>query len=518
LSTAAPLRNTPAKPRQSSHLGHRGVLLLRKCACGSPTSSLTGKCEECRNSTGLQAKLTIGASDDWMEREADRVADQIMAAPLDFAVSGVSPHIQRFAGKLSGQADTAPASVDSVLAGTGRPLDPALRQDMEQRFGHDFSRVRVHSGGAAEQSARDVNANAYTVGHNIVFGTGRFAPVSHEGRRLIAHELTPVVQQSGADRKFEETEKIGPSSIQAPLVADGTALKLRAQPDKKPPPKKQKSKIPQICDRASRKVPGNSITKVELDVGAGTLTIEWQDQTKIPPLSGGTHRISPGAGLCCVDCNDDKVSQTKDTLCTPKGGAWPVVPTDKCALSGHPTAKNPTYFQRAGVAIHSGNTSNPPQSHGCARTSLEISELIYDNAVPGQTQIASSGTWAGKTCYLAEKSKKLSNRSDVCDGNKLKSKDKDKKTKKKRSQINIPAAPEGIPTEYALERAQPTMPVTAVFAAQSDELATAEELEPGVEGQSEMIADGPGPNNEPLSHESIGEAPMAELDEVEETG
>ena len=68
---------------------------------------------------------------------------------------------------------------------------------MGQRFGHDFSRVRVHSGGAAEQSARDVNANAYTVGHNIVFGAGRFAPGTHEGRRLIAHELTHVVQQSG---------------------------------------------------------------------------------------------------------------------------------------------------------------------------------------------------------------------------------------------------------------------------------------------------------------------------------
>jgi hypothetical protein len=69
---------------------------------------------------------------------------------------------------------------------------------MEQRFGHDFSRVRVHSGAAAEQSARDVNAHAYTVGHDMVFAGGRFAPGTHEGRRLIAHELTHVVQQSCA--------------------------------------------------------------------------------------------------------------------------------------------------------------------------------------------------------------------------------------------------------------------------------------------------------------------------------
>jgi len=70
---------------------------------------------------------------------------------------------------------------------------------MEPRFGHDFSQVRVHSGSDAEQSAQDVHANAYTVGHNIVFGTGRFAPGTYEGRRLIAHELTHTIQQ-GAGR------------------------------------------------------------------------------------------------------------------------------------------------------------------------------------------------------------------------------------------------------------------------------------------------------------------------------
>ncbi|HEY5602068.1 MAG TPA: DUF4157 domain-containing protein [Gammaproteobacteria bacterium] len=73
----------------------------------------------------------------------------------------------------------------------------ALRIDMGQRFGHDFSDVRVHTGAAAEQSAGDVNARAYTVGHNVVFGAGQFAPQTHQGRRLIAHELAHVVQQSG---------------------------------------------------------------------------------------------------------------------------------------------------------------------------------------------------------------------------------------------------------------------------------------------------------------------------------
>jgi hypothetical protein len=86
-----------------------------------------------------------------------------------------------------------------VLNSPGHPLDAATRSFFEPRFGHDFSQVRVHDGQQAERSARDVNAHAYTVGHNIVFGTGQFSPGTEEGRRLMAHELTHVVQQSGAN-------------------------------------------------------------------------------------------------------------------------------------------------------------------------------------------------------------------------------------------------------------------------------------------------------------------------------
>ncbi len=146
----------------------------------------------------LQKKLSIGASNDPLEQEADRIADQVLATPARPTASDAPLRIQRFAGQATGDTGTTPASVDHVLASSGRPLEPALRHDMEQRFGHDFSRVRVHSDEAAKQSAREVNAHAYTVGHDIVFGAGQFAPGTHEGRRLLAHELTHVVQQHGA--------------------------------------------------------------------------------------------------------------------------------------------------------------------------------------------------------------------------------------------------------------------------------------------------------------------------------
>ena len=199
MSTVATLQNTAAKSLLVSKASHAGLLLQRKCACGgSATLSLSGECEEC-NYKRLQKKLSIGASNDPLELEADRVANQVLAAPAYSAVSGTPPSIQRFTGQAAADTTIAPPSVDRVLAGSGSPLEPALRQDMEQRFGHDFSRVRVHSGTVAEQSAQDVHANAYTVGHNIVFGAGRFAPGTHEGQRLIAHELTHVLQQTGMD-------------------------------------------------------------------------------------------------------------------------------------------------------------------------------------------------------------------------------------------------------------------------------------------------------------------------------
>jgi len=156
----------------------------------------------------MQPKLTIGASNDPLEHEADRIANQVLATPANTVVYGSPPRIQRFTGQPTGRLATAPESVELVLANPGSPLSTELQTDFSQRFGHDLSRVRVHSGAAAELSAREVNAHAYTVGDNIVFGSGRFAPGTQEGRRLIAHELTHVLQQSGADL-HREPDSVG---------------------------------------------------------------------------------------------------------------------------------------------------------------------------------------------------------------------------------------------------------------------------------------------------------------------
>jgi hypothetical protein len=184
-----------AKPLQAAAAS---LFLKRKCACGAGTSGIAGECEECssKKMMGLQTKLRVNEPGDRCEQEADRVAEQVLGKPAHPGVSSAPSRIQPIPEPSNEQMDIAPPSVDRALESPGRRLEPALRQDMERRFGHDFSRVRVHSDAAAQQSAQDVNAHAFTVGHDIVFGTGRFAPETHAGRQLIAHELTHVVQGS----------------------------------------------------------------------------------------------------------------------------------------------------------------------------------------------------------------------------------------------------------------------------------------------------------------------------------
>jgi hypothetical protein len=98
---------------------------------------------------------------------------------------------------------SAPSIVHDVLRSPGRPLDPAARTFMEPRFGHDFGRVRVHTDETAAESARAVSALAYTVGHDIVFAPGQYSPMTAQGRKLLAHELTHVTQQEGPGKAVQ---------------------------------------------------------------------------------------------------------------------------------------------------------------------------------------------------------------------------------------------------------------------------------------------------------------------------
>ena len=160
------------------------------CACG-------GGCPTCQSQPSPQAKLAVSAPGDRYEQEADRVARQVMQSGSPQAVEGGQRDaLQRKAGEASDSAGAAASDSYVQELGPGRPLDAETRDFFEPRFGRDFGHVRVHADERAAASARAVNARAYTVGRDIVFGAGQYAPGATAGRQLLAHELTHTVQQS----------------------------------------------------------------------------------------------------------------------------------------------------------------------------------------------------------------------------------------------------------------------------------------------------------------------------------
>jgi outer membrane protein OmpA-like peptidoglycan-associated protein len=154
----------------------------------------------------MQTKLAISTPGDQYEVEADRVAEQVMRMPAPHDTSEIhsSPlHLQRAcAGCNSGTAKTPENFSEArALSGGGHPLSASARSYFEPRFGYDFSQVRIHTDNAAMESARQVKALAYTIGHDVVLGAGQTATETPAGRRLLAHELTHVIQQGGGQRR-----------------------------------------------------------------------------------------------------------------------------------------------------------------------------------------------------------------------------------------------------------------------------------------------------------------------------
>jgi hypothetical protein len=193
----------------------RSGLLQRKCGCGGAPGA-DGTCTECR-----RKRLEIQG----------RTADAATVAAV-------------------------PQAMSEVLRAPGRPLDSETRARFEPRFGHDFSRVRVHTDRAAAESARTVNASAFTVGGDIVFGAGEYAPATAAGQHLLAHELAHTIQQGTAGQSSENdlavTEPTDPTEQDAASVAS-TVMSQNA------------GEVPQALDPASA-----ALARITPDAGANT--------------------------------------------------------------------------------------------------------------------------------------------------------------------------------------------------------------------------------------------------------
>jgi hypothetical protein len=158
VSSPAGTASADSKPKAGA-VPARAPRQERSCSCGG------GECESCR------------------KKKAEPILQRAAAGPARSA--------------------TAPPAVHRVLDSPGRPLDAPARSFMEPRFGRNFDGVRVHTDSQAAESARAVDAHAYTVGQHIVFDHGKYEPDSHGGRQLLAHELAHTVQQHGLQRSSE---------------------------------------------------------------------------------------------------------------------------------------------------------------------------------------------------------------------------------------------------------------------------------------------------------------------------
>ena len=334
----------------------------------------------------LQRRLAISQPGDVFEQEADRVADQVMRMPepaVQRSCAGCAagapcdecadedPHLMRRAASADAVGPTAPPGVMQGL-GAGQPLDSGARAYFEPRFGADFTRVRVHTGTAADTSARSVNALAFAVGGDVVFGAGQYAPGTSAGRRLLAHELTHVLQQRGA-----------------------------------PEPSIQRRAAPYI-----KKVTVH-LTPAPLQ----SADLEWEGTPPAAATGSDHFAVSTGKGYdnpgdppgtCTRHCCTDPDTQCAPpwnrpgrvgACCTYYGDSfWTGTPQDEHNGWKWWTPIQPYYSQR-GIALHQHTeVTGHPIGHGCVRMEEPNAKRIYDYSNGRRTNVTIDGRAAPVAC------------------------------------------------------------------------------------------------------------------------
>ena len=348
-----------------------GGLLQRKCAgCGNHTVA-GGGCSECNKKKSVLQRKAASSED----------------------------------------VNEVPQSVHQVLRSTGQPLDGATRAYMEPRFGHDFSGVRVHADASAAESARAIHAHAYTVGRDVVFGAGQFAPRTSAGKELLAHELSHVVQQGGEDHRgsvrgiaSENTAAEQNADAIASAVVSGGRAGAVAAPDN-------------VIHRRAEPY----IKKVTVHLTPPqTAHLEWQGTPPTTPgsddftVSTGKGYSDPGddPGTCTRTCCRDAATQCAPpwnrpdrvgACCTFYGNDfWTGTPQDEHNGWKYWTPVQPWYSSR-GIALHQHDTVNgQPIGHGCVRMDEANAYRIYLYSNGRRTNVTIDGRAAPVQCEASQ--------------------------------------------------------------------------------------------------------------------
>ena len=263
-------------------------------------------------SGALQTKLRIGQLGDIYEQEAERMAEQVIRMPepqvsKETKVSNrsIEPHNQLMKKdkekplrtKDVGHSPEITPELESrisAIRGGGQPLPESVRDFMEQRFGQDFSQVRVYTDEKGAESARAVNARAFTMERDIVFGTGQYAPETSVGRRLLAHELTHVVQQKNKCQgnvlqcwKLKSSEDClvkGANRAKSLLIGN---------------PKQSELVYSKWGCKTKEFIDNGKGPELEIKYGGTSCAVSWKDSSGEDLIS-----INPGLIDCCKDCPD----------------------------------------------------------------------------------------------------------------------------------------------------------------------------------------------------------------------
>lgn len=385
------------------------------------------------------APLRISDAHDPAEHEADRAADAVMRGNMahwslarmtatlhrkcacggSAAGSGACEECQRSAGSLQRRAEhpgaggEVPSIVREVLDSPGERLDRTTRSFMESRFRHDFAGVRIHTGPRASESAHAVDALAYTVGRDIVFGAGAYAPSSAAGRRLLAHELAHTLQQQTPSAAVSSDLQVQPAAgapeHNADAVADA-ALGARALPAIAPAGGVQRQESPFIRKITVHLTPPQS---AELAWhGTPPSGAPGKDSFTV---STGKGYDDPGddPGTCTRHCCADPMTQCAPpwnqpsrtgACCTYYGNSfWTGTPLDEHNGWKWWTPIQPFYGQR-GIALHQHDeVTGQPIGHGCVRMEEPNAKRIHDFSRGQRTNVTIDGRAAPVACDDARK-------------------------------------------------------------------------------------------------------------------
>jgi hypothetical protein len=346
----------------------QGSLLQRACACGQHSGN-GGECEECKKKR--QGTLQRAALGNLPTHEI-------------------------------------PPIVHDVLNSPGQRLDKQTRAFMEPRFGHDFSDIHIHTDAKAAKSARAVNALAYTVGQNVVFGENQYMPQTVEGRRLLAHELTHTLQQSSLYRSSLSSDKVDDSreaEHNAESIADAVITNKALPPVQKSTGMVQRRAAPYIKKVTVHLTPPQSAD------------LEWEGTPPVDATGSDHFTVSTGKGYadpgdppgtCTRQCCSDPLTQCAPpwnqpgrvgACCTYYGNNfWTGTPLHDHNGWQWWTPIQPYYSSR-GIALHQHpEVTGEPIGHGCVRMDEPNAKRIYDFSNGRRTNVTIDGRAAPVAC------------------------------------------------------------------------------------------------------------------------